>query len=204
MSRMRLILLSLITACAIGAVASASASASPMYWIKEGAEVKKGERLVAESHGGPYILKGKIAGVNIEIACEKESGKGWIENPVGEVNAIGFDEEDFTKCTVPKPAAGGCKVHEPIALDVDIDPVLKEGKIYGELTPDVGVNLGEIMLEGCVNGALNGASPLSGVLRGLSINGIEEGTFEFTATSGSEARLGGNPATFIGKTFLKF
>jgi hypothetical protein len=208
MSRSRLLLLGLLAALAVSAGTSASASAVTMLWIKGGVPLKEGEKVEAKSHGGPFTLKGTIAGTAVEVKCAKETGEGWVENPGGEKNGTGFIKMSLTACTVLKPAGQGCKAKEPLVLEATLEPFLKAGQpgiIFVRFSVVVGkASLGELTLTGCSNGALNGAFPLTGTLGAKSKNGEEEGSFEFTSESGSELKFAGNVAKFTGTSILEF
>ena len=213
MSRMRLLLLALLAVFALSAIASATASAE-MVWIKESIELKKGERFEAESQGGPFVMKGRLAGIKMEVKCESESDlkgekkEGWVENPGGGGNAIGFDKWKFSGCTIgaSKPkTVEGCEVPGggQINAEVNLGPVLKGGVVFVEFKPIAGNLLWVITFVNCKTAALNGEYEATGILNAESKNGDEEGTDKFK-TGELELIFGGGEATFEGEMKLKF
>jgi hypothetical protein len=208
MSRFRLMLLGLSVALVVSAGASASASAVTMVWIKGGVELPKGEKVVAKSHGGPFTIKGTIAGIKVEIRCTRESGEGWVENPLGEKNGKGLLKMSFTECSTPKPPGKGCKVIEPLVIKAILEPFLKSGSpgvIFFRFTKEPeALVLGDVTFASCEDAALDGEYPLEGSIAAKSKNGEEEGSLEFTETSGSELKFAGNAATFVGTSILEF
>ncbi len=102
MSRLKLIILTMFAVCALGAVASASASA--FSYLVLGGFLHEPEEPFT-STGGPAI----IASPGTETICEEAKGTGGIE-----LTGLGSYHILFKECRVAKPAS--CKVAEPILL----------------------------------------------------------------------------------------
>jgi hypothetical protein len=210
-------MLSMLVVFAVSAVAAASASAAPHWWICEkgtGTGTKytehkcttssvtgewewkalaPGVRVNVKSKGGPFTLTspGKI------IVCKKAVDNGWIENPTG--GGAGIDllaEAKFTECTVTKPAK--CTVTEPIVVK-NANTLLSEvaGVFHDTFTPteEEGKLFTEIKLNG-TECAGKGKFKVRGKATAI-INGANA---ELTFTNAlSELTLGEEPAEFEGK-----
>jgi hypothetical protein len=126
MSRVRVLMLSLLAVFAVAAVASASASAL-LWWVclsGTGATEYENSKCEKTKSGGGFILqllplnmklkvvsKGgtqvlKVPGLGgLELLCKTVKDKGWIENNGAASNGIDEIEElDFLECTVVTPA----------------------------------------------------------------------------------------------------
>jgi hypothetical protein len=127
MSRVRVLMLSLLAVFAVGAAASASASAllwwecsknpggmGTKYTNSKCETTGSGEfelllaplnvKLKVVSKGGSQVLK--VPGLGgLELLCKTVKDKGWIENNGAASNGIDEIEElDFLECTVVTPA----------------------------------------------------------------------------------------------------
>ncbi|MGH8301579.1 MAG: hypothetical protein ACRET5_08950 [Steroidobacteraceae bacterium] len=200
---------------AVSAVASASASAQPHWWLckkvtsgkflnahctESGAGTWEWEALPAEtsvkvkSKGGKSVLEspGKI------IECKKVEDTGSIENPTGGGAGIGkLTEAKFSECTVTKPAK--CTVTEPIVVK-NAKTALSEpeaGVFHETFTPEEeeGKLFTEIKL---------GGSECAGKgkfkVRGKATATVNGANAELTFTGAlSELTLGEEVATFESK-----
>jgi hypothetical protein len=200
MSKIRLILLSLLGVLAAGAVASASASAT-MPAITDGAGnlITNHLEITALKTGTSpeSVLKSKLAGVNIEIVCEHEQVTGWILN-TGD-HALGFSLAHYLKCTMPKPAAGNCKIqNELIHVETHVLVLLGGGTGFKqEFHPEKNPYFTLIVVQSCSNVALNGTFEVNGFAVAEANNTTLE--LNFTETSGSNLKFGGNAATYTDK-----
>jgi hypothetical protein len=217
-------MLGLVIACAASAVASSSASA--LRWIeckdqpnlegfyKDNQCKKLGPpdlyawvlipanvRLTIVLKGGLWIVKTKAHGIKFEIKCEKEEGKGWIENPTGGGNGIDLHLVLFSACTVLKPSGFGCVVEEPIHIVANTELRTIGGEIWDVFTPDpAGGPFGTITISGCTGSAsvLNGSYNLEGKTDGRVVN--EGSSFKFSATENDELTFAGEAATLEGES----
>jgi hypothetical protein len=198
MSRMKLIIVSILIVLAASAVASASVSA--LHWRFQGARLPEGQRLNVMSVGGISIFKTKAHGIKIEKECKKELDKGWIENPVGGGNGVDLVTSEFEECEVLKPAGLGCTVKEPIVIKANTELVTIGGAIWDKFTPDpAGEPFVVLILENCTGSAavLNGSYNLEGKTNGKVENSTS--TLKFSATENDELTFAGESETFEGE-----
>jgi len=138
MSKLKVLLLSLLAVFAVGAVASASASAL-LWWVclsGTGTTEYENNKCTKTKSGGHFILqllplntllattsKGignqtLTAANGLEITCTGVTDSGWIENNSTDSNGIdGSTSTVYTGCKVLKPKPGGaeCEVKSPNA-----------------------------------------------------------------------------------------
>jgi hypothetical protein len=141
-----------------------------------------------------FSLKATVAGVEFKIECESVEGEGEAEN-TAEAMSGSSTGESFTGCAVVKPEGKGCTVPSTIktkALSVST----KEMNV--NYKPQEGETFVVITVSGCSVGALNGEKPVTGTASAV-VTEEEPTSAEFTATSGSALKFGGQTATFIGK-----
>ena len=152
----------------------------------------------------PAVLKGTVAGAKLEITCKTVSGEATQENEEVEakkhrVRTIGAPK--LTSCTVTKPALG-CKVKEPITLEVEAEGVEELGAGKNEMgiefRPSAGETFAEFTIEGC---ALAGTFKITGtaIATGTPAPTEKHGgaTKRFTSAMTKETlKLAGNPAEF--------
>ncbi len=103
MSRFRLITVALFAMCALGAVASASASAFS-YLVLGGFLLHPKENITSIN-----LTEPTLQAPGVEIICKKAKGTGTIE-----LGGLGTYNIQFTECRVEAPA--NCKVKEPIVV----------------------------------------------------------------------------------------
>jgi hypothetical protein len=120
MSRIRLIMLSMLAVFAFAAVASASASAATCeagdeakdeYTVCSGAKEFPGT-LTNSVKTTKAVLSSTVLGVEVKIECTE----GAIENKENGKDNTSVGKISFTKCKVLKPAKG-CAVAEPIVAE---------------------------------------------------------------------------------------
>jgi hypothetical protein len=141
MSKMGLILLSLLVAMAVSPLASASAAASTHAFVVEGTEEGSSEKLEMETISSYIELEAPIAKVSVYVFCEegiapfsKESiieGGGKSKSKLELKNCYAGETEEETE-----KALTACKVSEPVDV-----------KMTGELTGEE-KGLGEDELKG--------------------------------------------------------
>lgn len=113
MSRIRILLVSLVAVFTVGLLTSALASAANPAWkvqgVKLGAQVKKQIKITA----GVTNLTGKVATENSKITCEKAVVEGaYIEGNGTGAGQDGATTITFTGCTNIGPTS--CTITEPI------------------------------------------------------------------------------------------
>lgn len=144
-----------------------------------------------------------IVGIKFRLTCATGNGtaEATNEEPAAGVMRVSGKKiiATFSKCEVKEPAGKGCKVTEPITT-LEMNSITSEMK--DTLTPvNAEGKFTTITISSCegVAAPLNGAKPITGVARGINQESDPTST-EFTATSGSELKLGGQTATITGKT----
>jgi hypothetical protein len=140
------------------------------------------------------VFKSKLAGVAIEFICERMHAAGRVENSTLRGMGVGAVLVHYLECTVPKPAAGNCKIHnELIQVAARGLMLLAESGFKVEFQPE-GPNFTEVTIEGCSNSALDGTFSVTGTVVAAVNNTTLD--LEFTETSGSSLRCGVNAATY--------
>jgi hypothetical protein len=213
LTRTQLVLIAMAAALAVGGIATSSASAVG-FWQVEGLELEAGVLSEATIEGSEhYLLKGKAAGVNVEITCNKQTAKG--ANIKGGEQGTGEGKLELSECTVPKPTK--CAVAEPITASVKAELVENTSgeTLYVRFLPKEGKTFTTIELknkgsetcalaerfavEGSVAAELSPQTeeaekdtlhfPSSPIKNVLSLSGTSEET---------ELTFDGNPATLTG------
>jgi hypothetical protein len=194
MTRVRVVLLSLLAVFAVSAVASSTASAAHVYLIEQ-TELLSSEAI--EDQGQNMKLETKILNVPIFIQCQEELSTGTIK-PKGEStfriemkNCYLVENNNGKKVFLP-----GCPIAEPIiaeGLDLLIEHSVDEFK--GELNKEKGLFASvELTSEKC---ALKGKYKITGA----QICAIPEAEFEkvlhhlICTPAGSKLVLGGGEKT---------
>lgn len=148
MARVKLVLLSLLAVFALGAVASASASAQE--WLIEGKGLKAGESApVSGSAAGSLTLLLTLSNIHVVLLCDKASGTGTIVGPSSATaNPISFSE-----CKVVEPKCTTSATLKTKEISISL-LVLGESRLIsfipkaGESTEFVTVELGGCAVEG--------------------------------------------------------
>ena len=193
MSKIRLILLGLSAVLAVSAVAAVSAAATvmPAYTSTNGSLIA-GLLKILGTHLGNAVLAATLAGVSFEIVCAQEHISGWIENSTVTGMGLSFGLAHYLKCTIPKPAE--CKVHNELIHIPTHDLLLLTASGFSDEFRPEGTVFAEVTIESCSVGALNGTFTVTGFAVGVVNNNASEA--EFTNTSGSSLKFGGNAAKY--------
>jgi hypothetical protein len=203
MSRARSILVGLAVLSASAASAT-SASATSLHWFVNGEESAASVRTNVTSKGGVFILKTKAHGIKIEIKCNKESGSGWIENPVGGGNGIDLLTSEFKECEVIRPSGLGCTVNQPITPKANTELVTIGEAPWDKFTPDpAGGPFVVITIANCTGSAsvLNGSYNIEGKTNGKVENSTSQ--LKFSATENDELTFAGESTTLEGASELR-
>jgi hypothetical protein len=154
----------------------------------------------------PFAFSTQIALIKTEITCETLAGSEQARNeePKAGVMQVSGKEVSlkFTNCKVAKPAGFGCKVAEPIETT---EASSLASVVSRTLTPVNAENMfTNITISGCTGAAkaLNGTREVTGAATG-EIPAEHPGFTNFTETSGSSLKIGGQNATFTGLTSLE-
>jgi hypothetical protein len=195
MSRVKLLLVSVMAVFAVAAVAASAASAAPPEWKFEGG-VNKGTLSVLALLSGAAILKSEISKVKFELSCTAAHATGSILEGTRDTAPNGIP---FAGCTVIKPT--GCKVKEPIQTAPLSSALLtkEEGaKRFDTWTPQVGTEFATFTYEGNPECSIEGKDSITGKLQcaGEAIEAVDFSCL-FNETSGSELKFGKESATFI-------
>lgn len=214
MTRLRLILLSMLAVFAVSAVASASASAASKCeakeeggdntWCIEGKELA-GEQALTTSQKTSFVLTAAAAGIT--LTCTKETGSGTLVQVNSTEPAASDVELTFSGCTLT--SLPNCKVKEPIKVNGggDLLDAVTKGRSEVTFTPSEGETFAEITIEN--NGAKTclqkGTFPVTGSQTCALPKGEEEITKHEVEckTTGSKLKLGKNEATFSGTAFAE-
>ncbi len=143
MSKVRLMLLGLLTMLTISAIASSSASAHN-YKI-EGTEIKESSSV--EGKSGVSNLASKIAGLKIVIRCTKDKFKGKIEVKAKSTASIEFEECKLFEENASKELKelSACKVKVPTT---SVKDELTETPVKDLFTPEKGEEFTKIEITG--------------------------------------------------------
>jgi hypothetical protein len=164
MSRLRLLLISSLVALAVGAVASASASAAfKKEFFVEKAAVTTPVAVVGGSSAASK-LEAKLFGVKVKIECASSTYTGTLEAAGASTGTI-----SFSGCTGKAAAKDKCKVVEPIKAELDDQLVEVKKALQDEFSPASGGIFVEITIEAETGGTCSVA-----------------GTFEVTGTQTCE------------------
>ena len=149
------------------------------------------------SGSGNAKLEGTLAGVKVVIECEEEKGAGTVENSLVAKKGLSSSSVHYLHCFVTKPAGQGCLVLNELIQTVSTTALLlllNEG-YRNDLSPTTGTAFTSILIDKCTTTALNGTFTVTGTLA-AEINNATSSR-EFTSTSGSALKFGGNAATYI-------
>lgn len=200
MSRLRLVLLSVLAACAVSAVGASSASALEFYNASTGLLIQGLLNVV--SLGGKFELRMEFGGGTLfHISCEHLDNRGWIHNGLdgSRLLGLGLWLILFLECKILKPVNSGCRVkggniHTLVKLlDLTIGSLA-----YVDLTPDEGTHFTVLEIEGCTNTGFDGNYPFNGTIVGLVNNTTSEIEF-LPGAPNNKLTFGGNPAELEGK-----
>jgi hypothetical protein len=199
MSSMRLFLLSLLAVSALSAVTSASALASPEWWV-EGKVIKTAEKLGGEPKVPEVIT---IKTEKLGIQCSKLTIAGGFVRP-GNKNSA--ESLTFGGCKVV--GGSGCEVENIKTKPLTFPLEGSTGKISLNFRPETGTLIAIVNVKNCPaeEKSLEGTREIaaSKAAKGMDCEYLDvekEMTthkLNFSTTSGSEIEMGGEPASFLG------
>jgi hypothetical protein len=136
--------------------------------------------------------------VKFKITCTGESGSGELENTGSGSSSQIIGSSIFVSyegCTVTEPSGKGCTVPSTLTTNSLKAETPKEtmNTVY---KPTSGETFITIPVSGCSSGALNGEKPVTGSATSITEAGTPK-VQEFTSSSGSALKFGGQAATFI-------
>jgi hypothetical protein len=185
----------------LGACAAVPAyvSAAEIPWASGGEKLEEGLRLNIESSKAPATgnakLEGTLAGVTVVVECEEEHGGGWVENSTTTKTGLSSNPNHYLKCKVTAPSGQNCLISKELILFAAHDLLTLSGeKVRDEFLPESGTVLTTIHMDNCTTTALNGSFNVTGRMTAEVNN--EKSYLEFSSTSGSSLKFGGNAATF--------
>ena len=228
MSKVKLILMSLLAVFIISAAASASASALTQHFdiceelssslfngfstlekctkseSPTGGKWTKYKRAAGSRFNvlmrltAAFFLREILLGLESKITCLKGHGKGSRINPTGGGPGEGTETIELSECTVPEPTGQNCKVSEPIVTEVNTKLVEFTAKPADEFKPS-GTNFMEFTLTGCSTAELNKTYPVKGADTGIVLNNTSE--LEFTNAS-TDLKVEGEAAKLQAKSIV--
>jgi hypothetical protein len=195
MSKVRVVLLGVLAACALSATAMATQASAHEYLVEgkpvaTGTHIKfKGKALATAPNG--WLLLATIFTIKVHIRCTHIKFAGGIL-PIG----ISKAQFTFTNCTVLEPA--NCTVKEPIATN-QVKGELVNTPVEDAFTPEGTTEFAKITLEGA-NCGVSGTGTVEGKQTcKLPSAGTELVVHEVLCeTSGSALKFFGAAATFGG------
>ncbi len=210
MTRIKLILLSMVAVLGISAMASASASALETRYMVGANEVKGTEKIEAEGTVGPAQLTSVILGEKIVIECTNNKLTGATLEAEGKSKG----EILFNKCAV-SVITGGKREAQPKCVIKEITFKFTDllidgpgGVIEDEFKPSTGENFVTIVIENVSEKevcTLKGSYETTGSYDAAAPEGelsATEHELLFTST-GSKVKLHKEPASFTNRTLLR-
>jgi hypothetical protein len=154
----------------------------------------------AETHA---VLAATIGGIKTKITCTGLTGSGSVENVEGiegKMSVTGKELiQEFTGCVLVEPGQN-CTVPATITTNKSkmesIDNTTT-GTMQQKFTPESGEIFTGIVISGCTGGAaiLNGTKNVTGTATS-EVLAASPTSAEFTSTTGSALKFGGQTATF--------
>lgn len=180
-------------------IGSSSASATVAHWYVNGEPIGESPIKVAGVNQGAFNLGYSTGGVKFNAKCTTASTGGSISNPAGgSAGILTGGSLVLSNCAVTEPPGKGCTVPN----------VLEFRSLRAELggssvsyRPETGENLLILKVTGCSPEALNGEKAMTGSITAAASSAIP-GTYEFTRTSGSGLKFGGQNAILLGNYSL--
>jgi hypothetical protein len=152
MSRVKIVMLGLLAVFAVGASASATASATSTHqWIIEGTSLGSTSKAEVQGNGLPHIQEGQIessiAGLGLHIYCQTTILPSGASNVLegGTVGKI-KSKIEFTGCSIFDVTSKGASEHLA-TCKIETEPIVAEAE--GELT-----GAGVLTLKGLSGGAI--------------------------------------------------
>lgn len=150
-----------------------------------------------------------IGGIKFAYVCEVLASSGSFTNVEGPPMRIvgSLTQTEYTKCKVEEPVGGGCTVPETIstkALKAASQPMTEAETTKVRVEPESGETFMAFTVKGCSMTALNGEKVVKGFAQAVVPEG-NEGTLEFSGSSGSGLTLSGGSILYTGKigTFME-
>jgi hypothetical protein len=194
MSRLRLLLISALAVLAVGAVASASASAAfKKEFFVEKAAVTSPVGVVGGS-STTSKLEAKLFGVKVKIECASSTYTGTIAAAGASTGAI-----SFSGCTGKAGSKEKCKVAEPIQSELKDQLVEVKKALQDEFSPAAGEDFVTITIEAESGGpcTVAGSFEVTGTqnceLPGSTVEALEH---EIVCKPVKTLKLGGEEAKF--------
>jgi hypothetical protein len=196
MSRLRLIIMSILAVFAVSVVAAASASAGSLHWYNEaGTKLSEGVELLVMATGGTQVLKGEVGGVTVTITCPGVDVHGWVLNPSGGGPGVTLQLLLYLGCEV-EPSTLLCKIPEKMIHTSVIGILEGDETLPGiQFFPDPTTNsvFVNIVFEGCKQAGLNGPHPVEGSALGM-VNNMTSSVTIFEPKAGSMLKFASNGA----------
>lgn len=156
----------------------------------------------------PVQMSAVFSGVKFTVSCSGLEGGGEM-TAASEEEVHGSEIVlTYTGCAVAEPVESGCKVKAGGEANgklktkslkaITTRPETEKYKF--KYSPTTGSTLMGMEVSGCNVEVLNGTKELVGSAVAVSSNGRKQ---EFTTSSGSELKLGGQAATLVGNNELK-
>ncbi len=188
MSKIKLIMLSMLAVFALSAAASASASA--FSFLVLGKKLTGAEEETIKSTSGESVLET----VGTKIVCAESAGTGTIKAGGSSTYQI-----TFSTCSVSKPA--NCAVAQPIVVDgPDQLSLVPAGTLTDSFSPLTGKPFVTLTFSNSGGTcSIAGAQEVTGEAVGIVVGGETvktTGELSFTNTSGSSLQLAGVTAKF--------
>lgn len=163
---------------------------------------------VEAANPSEFTIASTIAGVKFKVACKALSGSGNVIDEGESIVGTGI-VQTYSSCAVTEPAEKKCQVktgggpNGTIKTNSLKSVTTRTGaESYAtKYTPTSGTAFVTVEVNGCTVEALNGSKEVTGSATAVSKVGMETATKqEFTATSGSELKFGGQAATILGSS----
>jgi hypothetical protein len=146
-----------------------------------------------------------ISGVKFAFVCEGLTGSGSYTN-IEKGGAMGVEgsglQIEYTKCKVEEPVGKGCVIPEAIstkALKSATQPMTEAEATKVRFEPESGETFMPVTVKSCTLAALNGEKEVKGFAQAVVPEG-NEGSLEFSGSSGSGLTLSGGALSYTGKT----
>lgn len=197
MSRLRVLCVCLLSAFAVAAVASASATAGPLHWYQGGVKLAEGPPLSISGVGGLQSFKDTIAGISIETDCSHLHLQGTITNPAGGGAGTTLSLLLYLGCVVD-PTSLECKIPEAM-VHIHVKGVLQgtNAEPRMEVSPQEGTTFVRVNFEGCKSSGLNGTYEFTGAALAKLNNSTSELEIN-EPKAGSMLKFAGTPASLVG------
>jgi hypothetical protein len=164
---------------------------------------------VVENSKSSQTFSITIAETKFSFVCEVLTSRGSftdVEGPPMRTEGK-FGQTEYNKCKVEEPVGKGCTVPEtisPKALKAASQPMTEAEATKVRFEPVEGETFMALTVKGCSITALNGEKTVKGFAQAVVPEG-EEGTLEFSGSSGSSLTVSGATLLYTGKigTFME-